>query len=1167
VVVQSALAPTAVPGVPFIQAVTGRALGISVSWAPSPASDAVTAYRVVAKPSPTGQTPPPRCTAVTVTVPLTNSAAVVGGLCEAVAYVATVAATNAVGTSAESSISSPAVPGPISVPSAPQVTGVFARPAGLAVSWAVPIDDGGSPLTGYRVTAKQGSTTVTTTVAASALTATQSGLANGAAASVTVVAVNARGASAAGTTAVTPAAAPKPTGPRDFTVTPGSGGAVAVTWSAPEDAGGLAVNQYAITYQQVVPDASGTTWTPAPGTSPQTVTTPGTSTSVTIPAITPATALYSFAIAATTAAGTGLSVSAPAPVSPTTSLGADTVVLTTATMTALSDADSSSLTWAAPAPAQITDLTAGRILVGAPSAAAPRGLLRTVVGIEHPSAGTYRVLTTPAALPDAFTALALSKTLNPLTVPGTGPLPGGARFRPAVPGVRVMSPALSVTVSAKLTLGIERKAGGASVNGEATLEPQFTVGLNLNRGFLGVPNGVRIQAAAEIGTELNATIAITEPSPVRWKVGEIPAPPVVITAGPVLIVLFPIVDVFFSISGRLGFTLRDDFSVGASLDWNSAKPDALTVRNLSQPSRPDGGVLPELTVTGSGTAAIGPEPTLRFYDLAGPYFAYEFSAEAALNPAPAPGSPYLTITPKVAIKAGLKLDLFGKHTEVETSLGTELWPALAVFPKPGPTLLISPADPSVMPGTTRPFFAQRSDGATGHPVTWSLQGAAGDAIGSTGVLTVVAPTDRQLIVRATDDTGAQGIATVTVGAVFDAPRNVTAVQHAQDDGATVSWSAPASTGGSPLSSYTVVTDPPTGPYTVSAAITSLNLTGLEPGTTYFVSVYATNTAGAVSGPGSASLKIATRPSGCPVALTLGSTTQCSLVRANQIATFTIAVTAGDRLRLHGSPTASGKVLALSISLISPNGSVVCSAPSAGDFDCAVPATGTYAVTVRDFFGTGTGPYAITPQRLNNPVGCGNIALAATTTGTLALGATPCHRIAATAGDRLRLHTVSTSQAATAPATATDLISPSGAVVCSAPSAGDLDCTVPTTGSYTATVSDYYGWKTGPYAITPQRLNNPVGCGTIAIGGTASGTLGLGTVSCYRVTSTAGRILKIVVSTTQLSPMVDLVSPTGILTCPATLGTATCTTPAAGIYTLTVGDFYGSQTGPFTLAVS
>ena len=87
---------------------------------------------------------------------------------------------------------------------------------------------------------------------------------------------------------------------------------------------------------------------------------------------------------------------------------------------------------------------------------------------------------------------------------------------------------------------------------------------------------------------------------------------------------------------------------------------------------------------------------------------------------------------------------------------------------------------------------------------------------------------------------------VTPMTVPDAPTAVTAIQG--DASATVSWAAPANTGGSPITSYTVT--PSAGstaltPVTVSGTppSTTLDVTGLTNGTTYTFTVRATNAAG------------------------------------------------------------------------------------------------------------------------------------------------------------------------------------------------------------------------------------------------------------------------------------------------------------------------------------
>src|SRR6266566_3160887 len=91
--------------------------------------------------------------------------------------------------------------------------------------------------------------------------------------------------------------------------------------------------------------------------------------------------------------------------------------------------------------------------------------------------------------------------------------------------------------------------------------------------------------------------------------------------------------------------------------------------------------------------------------------------------------------------------------------------------------------------------------------------------------------------------------TVTPVTVPSAPQNVSAV--AGNAQATVSWQAPSSTGGSPITGYVVTTFIGTAQQsktTVDAATNSTTITGLTNGTTYSFSVVATNAAG--TGPSS-----------------------------------------------------------------------------------------------------------------------------------------------------------------------------------------------------------------------------------------------------------------------------------------------------------------------------
>lgn len=90
----------------------------------------------------------------------------------------------------------------------------------------------------------------------------------------------------------------------------------------------------------------------------------------------------------------------------------------------------------------------------------------------------------------------------------------------------------------------------------------------------------------------------------------------------------------------------------------------------------------------------------------------------------------------------------------------------------------------------------------------------------------------------------QGTATspAPVDWVPGTPSAVTAV--AGDASATVSWSPPATDGGSPITGYTVVTYPGGQRTAVDAATTAVTVPGLHNGSTYSFAVFATNLLGA-----------------------------------------------------------------------------------------------------------------------------------------------------------------------------------------------------------------------------------------------------------------------------------------------------------------------------------
>jgi large repetitive protein len=178
----------------------------TVSWdAPldSRGSD-VTGYTVTAYTS--GNVAAGTCTSVAPT-----ETCVVTGLTNGTPYTFKVTATNGIGTSAQSTASSAATPS--TVPNAPTGVTVASGDAQVTVSFTAPTNNGGSSITGYTVTASDGSTISGTT---SPLTIT--GLTNGTAYTFTVKATNINGDSVASSASasVTPVASSIP-----VLVTPG----------------------------------------------------------------------------------------------------------------------------------------------------------------------------------------------------------------------------------------------------------------------------------------------------------------------------------------------------------------------------------------------------------------------------------------------------------------------------------------------------------------------------------------------------------------------------------------------------------------------------------------------------------------------------------------------------------------------------------------------------------------------------------------------------------------------------------------------------------------------------------------------------------------------------------------------------------------------------------
>ncbi len=264
-------------------------------------------------------------------------------------------------------------------------------------------------------------------------------------------------------------------------------------------------------------------------------------------------------------------------------------------------------------------------------------------------------------------------------------------------------------------------------------------------------------------------------------------------------------------------TVTQSFTVnavvpGAPTSVSAVASDASATVSFSAPASTGGAAISSYTVTSSpgGFTASGTASPLTVSGLSnGTDYSFIVSASNIAGTGPA-SSPSNTVTPKA-----------------NQSIS---------FSNPGAQSF----------GTTPTLTATASSGLT--PV-FSSSTTGVCTITASGTLTFVTTGNCSIDADQPGDSSYNAAPTVTqsftVNAVVPgAPTSVSAV--ASDASATVSFSAPASTGGAAISSYTVTSSP--GGLTASGAGSPLTVSGLSNGTGYSFTVSASNTAG--TGPAS-----------------------------------------------------------------------------------------------------------------------------------------------------------------------------------------------------------------------------------------------------------------------------------------------------------------------------
>jgi hypothetical protein len=310
------------------------------------------------------------------------------------------------------------------------------------------------------------------------------------------------------------------------------------------------------------------------------------------------------------------------------------------------------------------------------------------------------------------------------------------------------------------------------------------------------------------------------------------------------------------------------------------------------------------------------------------------------------------------------------------------------------------------------------------------------------------------------------------------------------------------------------------------------------------------------------------PVGCTV-LTFGAAPTAGTVSAaGQTNCYTFSGTAGDEIRLR-LITTSGSVSPTQ-EVLRPNGTTICGPSNTGDLTCPLTDTGTHALLIEDQSGINTGAYVISVRRLNSTTGCTAVTFgAAPVTGAVTVaGQTNCHSFSGTAGDKVRLRAIVTSGTLFV---SREVIRPNGTTVCGPSGAAEMTCALDATGTYTILIEDVAGTNAGGYSIAIQRLDSPVGCTALTVGGTATaGSIAADAqMNCYTFSATAGQsILAHLVHTSgALVPSQEVIRPNGSTTCGPSTSDLTCTLDTTGTFTIVVEDQFGTNKGAYTIRVS
>jgi hypothetical protein len=321
------------------------------------------------------------------------------------------------------------------------------------------------------------------------------------------------------------------------------------------------------------------------------------------------------------------------------------------------------------------------------------------------------------------------------------------------------------------------------------------------------------------------------------------------------------------------------------------------------------------------------------------------------------------------------------------------------------------------------------------------------------------------------------------------------------------------------------------------------------------------------------------------AIASGQTIAASIATRTEVDSYTFTATAGGTALVTVADT-SGNALYPLVQLYAPNGTRLSFGSdqvgtSVGHY--ALPATGTYRVTVQDYYAATAGNYNITAARLGGAQVTGGdggaIASGQTRSGTITAGDLDVFTFTGTAGGTALVTAADTSGSALYPLL--ELFGPNGARLSfNSDQVGVAvgNYALPSTGTYYAVIRDYYADTPGSYNITLASLGGAQQTGTdggaIASGQTRAATIGAGDLDVFTFSGTAGGTALVSAadtSGTALYPLLELFGPNGARLSfnsdQVGVAVGNYALPSTGTYYAVIRDYYADTPGNYNITLA